>query len=342
MIDPMTADRAGDPPSDGPDKDGYRDGESATDTLAAVAGTDLAQLVERTRASLRDAVPANTRRAYAGDLKRFTSWCTTMGLVAMPAAPGTIALYMRMLADSGRRIATVERAVAAISASHVRSGVPSPWTSAVVGDMRAALRRELGVRPLKKRAADDDVLRKLLAVLPSTRLGLRDRALLTLGWSGAFRRSELVALNVADVTRAPKGAVVLVRLSKTDPEQRGEEIPIFFSNLAAHCPIRSLDAWLDVSGIDDGAIFRALGRSDRLGERLSPDAVAVRVQHWAKVEGLVWRDYAGHSLRSGFVTTAARRGKDVDSIMVTTRHRSERTVREYVRIRCTPPVLPRS
>jgi site-specific recombinase XerD len=309
------------------DKDGCRDGSSAPDTLVAA---DLAKLVERTRQTLHDAVPPNTRRGYEGAIRRFVAWCTKMGLAAMPAASSTIALYMRHLADEGCRVGTIEHALAAISTSMVRSGLASPWKNVQVADMRGALRRELGVRPKKKIAADDDVLKKLLAVMPPTRLGLRDRALLTLGWSGAFRRSELVALDARDVTLGVKGAEVLVRRSKTDQEGSGEPVPIFFSNMAEHCPIRALAAWLDASGITEGAIFRALGRRDHLGARLAPAAVADRVKHWAKLAGLDARDFAGHSLRSGFVTAAARHGKDLDSIMRTTRHTSERVARGYI------------
>ncbi len=319
-------------PFDALDKCGYQGGSSTSDTLVHESATNLAQLVERARKSLHDAVPVNTRRAYEGDLRRFAAWCTAHGLVAMPAAASTIVLYMRRLADMPCRIATIERALAAIATSHVRAGFRSPWTEAIVDDMRAALRRELGVRPKKKKAAVADVLRQLLAALPSNLLGARDRALLTLGWAGAFRRSELVALDVADVTRVAKGAVVLVRVSKTDQEGRGTEVPIFYSNLAEHCPVRSLDAWLAAAGIADGGIFRALGRREQLGARLSPAAVANRVQHWAKIAGLDWRDYAGHSLRSGFVTTATRERKDRDAIRIVTRHRDPRSLDGYIQL----------
>ncbi len=300
------------------------------DGLAAVGAGELAQLAERTARTLKDAVPRNTRRAYEGDLRRFASWCTSAGLTAMPATAGTIALYMRSLADSGRGIATIERGLAAVCTAHVRAGWPSPWVQPVVADMRVALRRELGTRPHKKLAADDEALRRLLAVLPGSLLGLRDRALLTLGWAGALRQSELVAADVEHVRRVPKGLVLLIPHSKTDQEGAGQEVPVFLSNRAEHCPVRSLDAWLTASGITTGAVFRQVGRSGRLGHRLSDAAVADRVHHWAKVAGLDWREYAGHSLRSGFVTTAARRGRDLDAIMVTTRHRSVVTVREYV------------
>ena len=298
-------------PADMPDKYGYRGGRMESDSLTVVGGaSSLAPLVERTRQSLHDAIPANTRRAYEGDLRRFAAWCTATGLAAMPASPETIVVYLRHLADEGRRMSTIDRALAAISTAHVRAGFPSPWQHPLVDDMRTALRRELGVRPNKKRAADDEVLRQLLAVLPTSLLGLRDRALLTLCWSAALRRSELVALDVEHVTRATKGLVVLVAQSKTDQEHRGEEVPVFFANSADCCPVRSLDAWLATAGIAEGAVFRALGRRERLGSRLAPAAVADRVQHWAKLAGLDWREFAGHSLRSGFVTTAARRGKD--------------------------------
>jgi integrase len=197
--------------------------------------------------------------------------------------------------------------------------------------MRTGLRNELGVRPTKMRAADDEVLRRLLAVVPTTTLlGLRDRALLTLGWCAALRRSELVALDVADVSRVPKGGIVFVAKSKTDQERHGEEVPIFLSNIEEHCPMRALDAWLATSGIVEGAIFARLGRRQRLGERLSPPTVLDRVRHYARLAGLASRDFGAHSLRSGFITTAARRGKDLDSIMVTSRHKSERVARGYI------------
>jgi site-specific recombinase XerD len=306
---------------------------SGTTALALVpfASVELAALAERTRATIEDATPENTRRAYEGDLRRFAAWCASNRLTPWPAAPEVIVLHMRELADQGYRYSTIERALAAICTSHSRSGHGSPWKHPLVKDMREGLKVGLGVRPVKKKAADDEVLRRLLAIVPPTGLlGLRDRALLTLGWAAALRRSELVALDVADVTRAPKGGVVLVRASKTDQQKRGEEVPIFFSNLAEHCPMRALDAWLDASGITEGAIFRQLGRHQRLGERLSPPAVRDRVRRYARLAELAFNDYGAHSLRSGFITTAARHGKDLDSIMRTTRHRSERIARGYI------------
>ncbi len=282
--------------SDTLDKDGYRGGSMESDTLAIAPTVELATLVERARQSLHDAVPPNTRRAYEGDLQRFAAWCTSAGLPALPAAAGTVVLYLRHVADAGARVSTIERALAAICTAHTRAGQASPWGDPLEADMRSPLRRELGVRPEKKRAADDEVLRRLLAMLPATLLGTRDRALLTLGWAAALRRSELVGLDVADVSDAPKGLVVLIRESKTDQERRGAEVPVFFSNRAEHCPVRALRGWLDAAGITEGAIFRALGRRGVLGARLAPAAVGERVHHWAAVAGLDPTEFAGHSL----------------------------------------------
>lgn len=325
--------------SDVPDKDSYRgyatmDGASIVPSSEASASA-LAGLVERAQATVQSAVPPNTRRAYEGDLRRFATWCTAVGLAAMPAAPGTVALYLRALADDGRKMSTIERALAAICTAHTRAGHSSPWSAPAVADMRAGLRRELGVRPEKKRAADDEVLRRMLAVVPrQTLLGQRDRALLTLGWCMAGRRSEVVALDVEDVERVAKGLVVTVRASKTDQERKGEDIPIFFSNTEECCPVRSLDAWLTAAAIVEGAIFRQLGRGQNLGDRLSPASVLDRVKHYATLAGLADEDFGAHSLRSGFITTAARRGKDLDSIMRTSRHRSERAARGYIQVAC--------
>jgi hypothetical protein len=234
--------------------------------ILATDSSALAGLVQRTRQTIDDAVPANTRRAYEGDLRRFAAWCSSAGLVAMPAAPGTIAVYLRHLADAGRKVSTIERGLAAICVAHTRAGHTSPWKHPLVADMLKGLRRELGTRPYKKKAADDDILRRMLGVLPSNMMGLRDRALLTLGWCAAFRRSEVVAVDVEDRTPAPKGLVVLVRASKTDQTRQGEEVPIFFSNSAETCPVRSLEAWLPpqasrrVRSSGDSAGNRSLGQ----------------------------------------------------------------------------------
>jgi integrase len=314
-----------------------------TDTLATVDGRqDLVELAERARQSIADAVPENTTRAYGFELRQFSAWCTSKGLSAMPAATTTVVMYMRDLADHGRGLSgwrsrarlkprSIERALAAICMAHAGAGHGSMWKDPLVDRMRDAIRREHGYRPVKKTAAEDDVLRRLVDVVPSDLLGLRDRLLLTLGWGGAFRRSELVALDVSDVTRDPMGLIVLVRTSKTDQQARGEDVPVFAAREPSMCPVRALDEWLSATGISEGPIFRAVGRAGRVGRTaMAASTVAARVKRYARLAKLEWSTFAGHSLRSGHVTTAAKRGRATDEIMVTTRHRSRATVDGYI------------
>ncbi len=318
------------------DKSDYQGGRTDADMVAVGETVDLRQLARRAQESVRDATSPNTVRAYEGDLRRFAAWCTANGLPAIPASDATLVLYLRYLGDAigprseqPHRVSTIDRALAAICSAHVRAGHHSPWTDGPVQEMRDALRREKGVRPSKKTAADDAILRRMLAVLPQTLLGLRDRSLLTLAWAMAARRSEVVSLDVADVRREAKGLVLMLRSSKTDQQKRGREIPIWYSNAAECCPVRSLDAWLSAAGITEGPLFRRLGRDGRVGARLTAASVADRVKRWAKVAGLAWKEFAGHSLRSGFVTTAVRNRKSPAAIMVVTGHVSEDSLRGY-------------
>ena len=334
----MTKTKGSNTPGDTPDKCGYL-GETQADIVPLGEAVDLQLLALRADESIDEATSPNTRRAYEGDLKRFAGWCNANRLVAMPASDETLRLYMRYLGDTsgpGRKkphkVSTIERALAAICSSHARGGHPSPWAHKAVEDMREALRFEKGIKRMKRKAADDEILRRLVTMLPPSLIGLRDRALLTMGWSGALRQSELVGMCVEHVERAPKGLVVTVPQSKTDQHAEGERVPIFFANNPDVCPVRALDAWLAATGVEKGAIFRALGRDGRLrSDGLRPVAVYERIRYYARLAGFDnWREFGGHSLRRGFISTAARRGRDLDSIMVTTRHRSVASVREYI------------
>jgi integrase len=161
---------------------------------------------------------------------------------------------------------------------------------------------------------------------------LRDRALVTLGWLGAFRRSELVALDVGDVRFTDEGLIVRLATSKTDQEGQGVEKGIPYAGNPATCPVRSLRAWLEAARLESGPLFRPVTRHGQLGERrLSDRAVALVVKRLAARAGLEPAVFAGHSLRAGFATTAAQRGKSLDAIMRQTGHKSERVARGYIR-----------
>src|SRR5919204_198374 len=171
-------------------------------------------------------------------------------------------------------------------------------------------------------------LERMLLKLPNTRVGLRDRALLLLGFAGAFRRSELVALNVADLEETEDGFRVTIRKSKTDQEGQGQTIGIMRGSAA--CPVRAVKAWLATAGISEGAIFRPVP-GEVAAERLAPRAVANIVKKYARQLGLPINDFSAHSLRSGFLTSAARRGASVFKMRDVSRHTSMDVLQGYVR-----------
>src|ERR671933_1751574 len=175
-------------------------------------------------------------------------------------------------------------------------------------------------------------LKLMLEKVPSTRVGLRDRALLLLGFAGAFRRSELIGLDVADLEFARAGLIVTLRRSKTDQEGKSRRLGIPFGSSDATCPVRSLQAWLEAARISEGQVFRSLDRFQRVqAARLSDKAVALIVKRRAKAVGLDPTRYAGHSLRAGLATSAAAAGVEERVIARQTGHRSMAVLRRYIR-----------
>jgi integrase len=195
------------------------------------------------------------------------------------------------------------------------------------------IRRSLGTATAQKAPVITAELRRLLAVTRTDRLdGLRDRALLLLGFAGGFRRSELVALDVADLNQTDDGMRVRVRRSATDQEASGREVGIPFGQHPQTCPIRAIRAWRDGAGITGGPLFRAVTRGGQVADhRLSDRTVARIVQRAAARAGLDPSQYAGHSLRSGLATAAAAGGAPERAIMAQTGRRSQVTVRRYIR-----------
>lgn len=290
----------------------------------------LETLAAQTSSYILDARSANTRRAYQSDWRSFDAWCLGFGLEALPAAGETVALYLTARAEAGARVSTLERALAAVSQAHQAAGHPSPRASAAVKAVLRGIRRRLGVRPTQKRPLLVGDLWAITAALPAGRLATaRDRALLLLGFSGALRRSELAALQVEDVRATPQGLEVLIRSSKTDQEGAGQLVGV--PRGRALCPVQAYTAWLAAAGIDAGPVFRQVDRHGRLGEAMSPKAIAEVVKRCAARAGMETSDVAGHSLRAGLATQAALAGKAERVIMAQTRHRSSAVVRQYIR-----------
>jgi integrase len=289
------------------------------------------ELEARIEGFLRSARSEATRRAYVSDWKHFLAFCEAREMDALPAEPGTVAMYLAAYADA-LRVSTLERRLAAISQVHQGAGYPDPPTRhSSVRRVFAGIRREVGGASVGKSAILTEDLRRMVAALPDTLLGRRDRALLLVGFAGAFRRAELVALDVRDAQFTRAGLVVHVRRSKTDQDGKGDRVGIPNGKHPETCPVTALRAWLDAAGIRGGAIFRYVDRHGKVRGRSRPQAVAIVVQRAAKAIGLDPRVFGGHSLRAGLATSAAIAGVTERKIMDQTRHTSERMLRRYIR-----------
>ena len=297
-------------------------------TATDIALTDLET---EARGYLSASRASNTQRAYASDWRAFTAWCISHGVNELPAEPTTVVLYLTDLARTAKA-ATVRRRLSSISVAHQAAGLATPTADILVRSAWSGIRRTNGVAQIGKNALLTDDIRVMVGTLPDTLLGRRDACLLLLGFSSAMRRSELVALDVADVSDTNDGLIVTIRRSKTDQEGEGREVGIPYGSSPATCPVRAFRAWLDASGIDEGPLFRPINRHGQLaGARLSDQTVATVVKRTAEAAGLDPKGVAGHSLRSGMATSAARAGATEAQIMNQTGHKSLAVLRRYVR-----------
>lgn len=273
-----------------------------------------------------------TQMAYARDWRSFINWAIPNQFEPLPADPETVANYIVWLADHDKKVSTIQRALVAIGEAHRNTGHESPTTRSQVRDAMQGVRRIVGTkRERKDPLLVDDLIALVETQSPDEPLGIRNRALLLVGFAGAFRRSELVGLDVGDIRFLKAGMEIRLRHSKTDQESRGHKIGIPYGKNAETCPVRTLKSWLAVSGIKDGAIFRGCSEKGKLGKRLDGKEVARIVKKCALTCGLDPSSYAGHSLRAGLVTSAAKAGKAEHVIMKQTRHRSVAQLREYIR-----------
>lgn len=287
--------------------------------------------IDKAREYIGNAKASNTKRAYASDWRHFSAWCEVHGISSLPSSPESVCLYLTNLASTCR-VSTIQRRLAAIGQAHQAGGHESPTANILVRNLMSGIRREKGVRQHGKAPILIDDLRKMVLSLPASEAGVRDRAILLLGFAGAFRRSELVSLDCEDVAFEKEGAVITLRRSKTDQEGAGVKKAIPYGNNGATCPVLALREWLTVAGISEGAVFRGIDRHGTMTDkRLSGRAVALIVKRTAKAVGIDPERFSGHSLRAGLVTQAAINGASESSIMSQTGHKSVAMVRRYIR-----------
>jgi integrase len=294
---------------------------------------DLAETADRARGYAHQARARSTRRSYAIAWRDFCRWCADRGLAPLPAAPATVGLYLADRAAT-HRPATLRLRLVALGQAHRLQGHSLDPRHPAIREVWAGIRRQHGTAPRQATAATSEVLRDALRELakrPGLR-PLRDRALLLVGFAAALRRSELVALDAADLRPVPEGLVLTLRHSKTDPDGAGTEIALPHGQHNLTCPVRALTAWREAAGIASGAVFVSVTKGGRAtATRLSDRDVARAVKAAVAAAGYDPASFAGHSLRAGFATSAARAGVPEHAIMQQTRHRSAATLRGYVR-----------
>ena len=319
-------------------------------TLPALASVELTGLVERAVGYAKATNSARTLKTYARDFAKFEAWAKSQRLPSLPTSPEIVAVYLAAMADGAVRVdwkargghshtstrpkkyATIQLAYSAIVATHVGAGHEWPHAHPLIVRVMRGIRRALGTTQTKVSALSVVDLHAMLVACSADLAGARNRALLSIGFFAALRRSELVALDVTDVREEPRGLVVRIRESKSDQTAIGEDIAFPPTKDKVVCPVRLFNAWLKASGLKAGPLFRRIDKAGHLGvHALAPQSVGLLVKQLAEEVGLDAETLSGHSLRAGFVTSAAASGKSLRNIMRQTRHKSERVALGYMR-----------
>ena len=311
-----------------------------TDTITAVirppvlgmaADAVPAPSLEQVREYIRASKAESTLRGYRTDWWHFCQWSQGHELCPLPASPEAVASYIAECA--GRlKVGSIQRRLNAIAEAHKSVGLESPTAAGMVRNTLKGIKRTLGSAAVQKVPALTDDIRSMVDVADAGLIGMRDRALILLGFAGAFRRSEVVGLDTNDCTFNKDGLTVMLRRSKTDQEGEGRKIGIPYGSNPETCPVRVLQAWLEQTALTNGPVFRSINRHGRMKpKKLSAADVARVVKKLADRAGLDATKYAGHSLRAGHATSAAVAGASERSIMNQTGHRSVQMVRRYIR-----------
>jgi site-specific recombinase XerD len=307
---------------------------------ALLFADDLAQLRKDLAELALQKQAANTRRAYRADWNDFTDFCTETGRSPIPALPQTVMLYLTYEARIGKAVATITHRLAAITSEHKRAGHPTPCNGDV-GLILSDIRRKFGTAQKAKTPISVEALKHMLRNLGDDARGLRDKAILVVGFASGCRRSELAAFDVADVTTHPQGLLLHVARSKVDQTAKGRDVPVhrgqspdlLVEPSPDTCPVRALEKWLAERGAWPGPLFCRVGRhTGKVGrQRLAPAAIAEVVKAAAKGAGMDPRELGGHSMRAGCATAAHAAGADILAIAKRLGHASTRTTERYVR-----------
>lgn len=298
--------------------------------------TDLKVLQEETIKNLRSSKAVNTVRAYKSDFQDFSLFCQKNGFTNLPSNTKVVSLYLTYLSSKEAKISTIKRRLVSIGVIHKIKGHYMDTKHPVIIENLMGIKRRRGTIQKSKKPLLINDLKKLIDVInkenePDIRK-LRNKAILLIGFSGGFRRNEIVSLNFEDLEFVFEGIKITIRKSKTDQFGQGmtKGIPHFENSL--YCPVNNLKRWINVAKIKNGPVFIKFSKGSKVTDkRLTDQSVALIIKDYLLKAGMDNKNYSGHSLRSGFATSAAEAGAEERSIMAMTGHKSTEMVRRYIK-----------
>ena len=298
--------------------------------------TDIKALQEETLLNLQNSKAINTVRAYKSDFNDFGIFCARNGFKSLPSDPKIVSLYLTHLSTKDAKISTLKRRVVSIGVIHKLKGhYLDTKHPSIIENIMGIKRRKGSVQKAKKPILIKSLKLIIDAIDQQNKQEikkLRDRSIILIGFSGGFRRNEIVSLDYDDLDFVPEGLKINIKRSKTDQFGEGftKALP-YFDNIQ-YCPVLSLKNWIQVSNINSGPLFRRFSRGSKLSEnRLTDQTIALLIKKYLGLAGIDNKNYSGHSLRSGFATSAAESGVEERSIMAMTGHKSTEMVRRYIK-----------
>ena len=298
--------------------------------------TDIKALQEETLINLQNSKANNTIRAYKSDFNDFGLFCVKNGLTSLPTEPKIVSLYLTHLSTKEIKMSTLKRRLVSIGVIHKLKGFYLDTKHPTIIENIMGIKRRKGSSQKGKKPLLIKNLKALIKAINRLDINpiikLRDRTIILTGFSGGFRRNEIVSLNYNDIEFVSEGVKITLRKSKTDQYGEGflKGVP-YFDN-PVYCPVISLQNWLKISEINSGPLFRRFTKGSKLTEiRLTDQTVALIIKKYLNLAGIDSKNYSGHSLRSGFATTAAESGAEERSIMAMTGHKSTEMVRRYIK-----------
>ena len=298
--------------------------------------TDIKALQEETLLNLQNSKANNTVRAYKSDFNDFGIFCAQNGFKSLPSDPKIVSLYLTYLSTKNAKMSTLKRRLVSIGVIHKLKGLYLDTKHPAIIENIMGIKRRKGSLQKAKKPILINNLKKIINVIDQEKKEeikkLRDRSIILIGFSGGFRRNEIVSIDYDDLDFVPEGLKISIRRSKTDQFGEGFTKALPYFDNSQYCPVVSLKKLLDLSKINTGPVFRRFIKGSKLSEyRLTDQTVALLIKKYINLAGIDSRNYSGHSLRSGFATSAADSGVEERNIMAMTGHKSAEMVRRYIK-----------